>query len=62
MNSASYGGPLQTIATISQHAMDWFYPVLCGVVTGGPARERLEAGMDRLLEEGLGSRCVADDP
>nr|WP_273737039.1 hypothetical protein [Natrinema soli] len=39
-----------------------FYPVLCGVVTGEPARERLEAGMDRLLEEGLDCRCVADDP
>ncbi|OAQ51246.1 hypothetical protein HTG_18050 [Natrinema mahii] len=46
----------------SRYAMDWFYPVLCGVVTGDPGRQRLEAGMDRYLEEGLGCRCVADEP
>lgn len=46
----------------SRYAMDWFYPVLCGVVTGDQARERLEAGMDRFLEDGLGCRCVADEP
>jgi hypothetical protein len=46
----------------SRYAMDWFYPVLCGVVTGDEARERLEAGTDRFLEDGLVCRCVADEP
>ncbi|ELY82786.1 glucosidase family protein [Natrinema pallidum] len=46
----------------SRYAMDWFYPVLCGVLTGEPARARLEADMDRFLEDGLGCRCVADEP
>jgi len=32
--------------------MDWFYPVLCGVMTGDSARDRLEDGMDRFLEAG----------
>ncbi|MDS0473423.1 prenyltransferase [Natrinema sp. 1APR25-10V2] len=46
----------------SRYAMDWFYPVLCGVLTGDPAARRLEAGMDRFLEAGLGCRCVDDEP
>ncbi|WP_254522304.1 prenyltransferase [Natrinema caseinilyticum] len=46
----------------SRYAMDWFYPVLCGVLTGDRARNRLEAGMDRFLEAGLGCRCVDDEP
>jgi len=36
----------------SRYAMDWFYPVLCGVMTGDSARDRLEDGMDRFLEAG----------
>jgi hypothetical protein len=46
----------------SRYAMDWYYPVLCGVVTGDAARDRLAAGTDRFLEEGLGCRCVGDEP
>ncbi|NUC73278.1 prenyltransferase [Haloterrigena sp. SYSU A558-1] len=46
----------------SRYAMDWFYPVLCGVVIGDSARDRLDAGADRFLEEELGCRCVADEP
>ena len=46
----------------SRYAMDWFYPVLCGVMTGDSARDRLEDGMDRFLEAGLGCRCVSDEP
>ena len=41
-------------------AMDWYYPVLAGVVTGGAARDRLAAGHDRFVLKGLGVRCVAD--
>jgi hypothetical protein len=41
-------------------AMDWYYPVLAGVVTGDDARDRLAAGYDRFVLDGLGVRCVAD--
>lgn len=46
----------------SRYAMDWFYPVLCGVLTDDVARQRLEAGTDRFVEEGQGCRCVDDEP
>ncbi len=41
-------------------AMDWYYPVLAGVVTGDAARSRLAAGHERFVMDGLGVRCVAD--
>ncbi|HWC10218.1 MAG TPA: hypothetical protein VG455_03255, partial [Acidimicrobiales bacterium] len=43
-------------------AMDWYYPVLVGVVGGDAARERLAAGRGRFVMEGLGARCVSDRP
>jgi hypothetical protein len=43
-------------------AMDWYYPVLCGVITGQTARERLASRIDTFLMEGKGVRCVADRP
>jgi hypothetical protein len=41
-------------------AMDWYYPVLAGIVGGDDGRARLAAGRDRFVLEGLGVRCVAD--
>jgi len=41
-------------------AMDWYYPVLAGVVTGEAAGARLARGYDRFVIDGLGVRCVAD--
>ncbi len=43
-------------------AMDWYYPVLAGVVRGGQGRDRLQAGRARFVMDGLGVRCVADKP
>ncbi len=43
-------------------AMDWYYPVLCGAVTGAAAVARLDARWDELVMDGLGVRCVADRP
>ena len=43
-------------------AMDWYYPVLGGVLTGGDARARLREKWTDFIEEGLGSRCVSDRP
>ncbi len=43
-------------------AMDWYYPVLAGVVTGTAGRARLAGGRDRFVIEGRGTRCVSDRP
>jgi hypothetical protein len=43
-------------------AMDWYYPVLCGAVTGPAGQARLAGDWDRFVMEGLGVRCVANRP
>ena len=43
-------------------AMDWYYPVLCGAVGGEAGRARLREGWRRFVTEGLGVRCIDDDP
>ncbi len=48
--------------TKSRFSMDWFYPVLCGAVTGKPARRRIERQWKKYVVEGLGVRCVSDQP
>ena len=46
----------------SRWAMDWYYPVLGGVLTGEAARSRIDARWDEFVVEGLGVRCVSDRP
>jgi hypothetical protein len=48
--------------TKSRYSMDWFYPVLCGAVTGSEARKRMERSWNKFMVEGLGTRCVSDNP
>ncbi len=43
-------------------AMDWFYPVLCGVYRGQMARRRLRQMWGVFVERGLGCRCVQEEP
>ncbi|MGB0113467.1 MAG: hypothetical protein WBP59_09630 [Ilumatobacteraceae bacterium] len=43
-------------------AMDWYYPVLTGVLTGEAAKVRMADGWDVFAMEGLGVRCVSDEP
>lgn len=43
-------------------AMDWYYPMLGGALTGPAALARLDAGWSRFVEQGVGCRCVADQP
>jgi len=43
-------------------AMDWYYPVLTGVLTGEAAKARLAEGWEVFAAEGLGIRCVSDEP
>ena len=48
--------------TKSRFSMDWFYPVMCGAVTGAAAGRRLERQWKKYVVEGLGVRCVSDQP
>ncbi|MEM8922449.1 MAG: prenyltransferase [Actinomycetota bacterium] len=41
-------------------AMDWYYPVLSGAVTGDEARARINARWDEFVMAGKGVRCVSD--
>lgn len=43
-------------------SMDWYYPILSGTLTGSAARRRLAASWDTFVVDGLGARCVSDQP
>ena len=43
-------------------AMDWYYPVLTGAIQGEAAKARLTEGWPTFAMEGLGIRCVFDEP
>jgi hypothetical protein len=43
-------------------AMDWYYPVLSGAVTGDDAKKMLAKGWDTFVMNGKGVRCVSDRP
>ncbi|KPP82615.1 MAG: hypothetical protein HLUCCA04_00735 [Oceanicaulis sp. HLUCCA04] len=46
----------------SSYAMDWYYPVLTGVLTGAEARARLDESWDTFVVADLGCRCVTGEP
>jgi hypothetical protein len=43
-------------------AMDWYYPILGGVLRGHSAHARIAAGWSTFVVEGRGARCVSDRP
>jgi len=43
-------------------AMDWYYPVLCGVLDPNIGRDRLAQRFDAFVMDGRGVRCVGDRP
>jgi hypothetical protein len=43
-------------------AMDWYYPILGGVLRGPAAGQRLTEHWDTFVVEGRGARCVSDRP
>ncbi|MFJ9913391.1 prenyltransferase [Actinacidiphila glaucinigra] len=45
-----------------RYSMDWYYPVLGGVLRGEAARERVLARWDEFVVPGLGVRCVVPNP
>lgn len=48
--------------TKSRFSMDWFYPVLCGALTGAEAQRRIDKSWDKFVINGQGVRCVSDQP
>ncbi len=45
-----------------RYAMDWFYPVLSGVIDGDRAGRLIMRRWSAFVEPGLGCRCVSDEP
>ncbi len=45
-----------------RYSMDWFYPILTGLLGGSEARERLQGRWHEFVDPELGCRCVADQP
>ncbi|WP_317932441.1 hypothetical protein [Halioxenophilus sp. WMMB6] len=45
-----------------RYAMDWFYPVLSGVVRGLPAQQQLQSRWQEFVVDDLGCLCVNDHP
>jgi hypothetical protein len=41
----------------STFAMDWYYPVMCCVINGDNARNRLSRGWNKFVVDGLGTLC-----
>ena len=54
--------PDGAFAPKNRWAMDWYYPVLSGAVTGEDAIARLASRFDTFVMDGLGVRCVGDRP
>jgi hypothetical protein len=52
----------ERFALRERYSMDWYYPVLAGVLHGQAAARRIADGWRRFVVPGLGVRCVADRP
>lgn len=48
--------------TKSRFSMDWFYPILCGNLTGRTARLRIDKYWKKFVIQNMGVRCVSDQP
>jgi hypothetical protein len=52
----------ESFAPKRRWAMDWYYPVLSGAISGDAARDRFESRWTEFVLEGVGVRCVSDQP
>jgi MMP endo-(1,4)-3-O-methyl-alpha-D-mannosidase len=52
----------EAFADKGRWAMDWYYPVLSGALSGAAGRARLEDRLHEFVMDGLGIRCVSDQP
>jgi hypothetical protein len=46
----------------SRFSMDWYYPILCGAMSGDEARKRIDHYWDKFVVPDWGVRCVCDRP
>ena len=46
----------------TRFSMDWFYPILTGVVSGKAAYERIESRSQIFVQPNVGCRCVSAEP
>lgn len=46
----------------ARYSMDWYYPLLANVFTGNEAERRFQARWHEFVVDGLGCRCVNDEP
>ncbi|MGH9074432.1 MAG: prenyltransferase [Acidimicrobiales bacterium] len=51
--------PSTAFAPKEEFAMDWYYPVLSGAMTGQAARDRIDASWSTFVMDGFGVRCVS---
>lgn len=52
----------RTWAPKTRFSMDWFYPVLSGALPPAEGKKRLQSRWNDFVEEGMGCRCVSDEP
>ncbi len=52
----------RTWASKARYSMDWFYPILGGIISGPQAGLRLQERWEVFVRPGLGCRCVSDEP
>ena len=45
-----------------RYSMDWYYPILTGVISGDRAKERCRYREQEFIVEGLGCKCVVEEP
>lgn len=48
--------------TKSRYSMDWYYPILAGVMSGQDAQKRIDKYWKKFVVEDQGVRCVSDKP
>jgi hypothetical protein len=46
----------------SRYSMDWYYPVLCGAISGEEAKRRIDKSWEKFIIPDWGVRCVSDRP
>lgn len=46
----------------SRFSMDWYYPILCGAMSGDEAKKRIDHYWDKFVVPDWGVRCVCDRP
>ena len=45
-----------------RYSMDWYYPILCGVIEKNNSIERIESRWRNFVVEGIGCKCVEEEP